>query len=157
MLVIIITGPNKEAEKILGAKYVSFDELLTESDVISVHANLSDQTREIFNKDAFSKMKHSAIFINTARGGLHNEQDLTEALEHKKIWGAGLDVTNPEPMAWDNPLLNMRNVCVLPHIGSATIETRAKMAITAADNIVAAMQGKPMPQVIDKQVYSIGK
>ncbi|OJY83623.1 MAG: D-glycerate dehydrogenase [Sphingobacteriales bacterium 40-81] len=149
--------PNKEAEKILGAKYVSFDELLTESDVISVHANLSDQTREIFNKDAFSKMKHSAIFINTARGGLHNEQDLTEALEHKKIWGAGLDVTNPEPMAWDNPLLNMRNVCVLPHIGSATIETRAKMAITAADNIVAAMQGKPMPQVIDKQVYSIRK
>ena len=60
-------------------------------------------------------------------------------------------------MAWDNSLLNMRNVCVLPHIGSATIETRAKMAITAADNIVAAMQGKPMPQVIDKQVYSIRK
>lgn len=146
--------PNKEAETFLNAKYVSFNELLMQSDVISVHANLSDETREIFNKDAFSRMKNSAIFINTARGGLHNEKDLTEALEQKKIWGAGLDVTNPEPMAWDNPLLHMRNVCVLPHIGSATVETRAKMAITAANNIVAAMQGKPMPQVIDKQVYS---
>ncbi|MFT3747001.1 MAG: D-glycerate dehydrogenase [Agriterribacter sp.] len=145
--------PNKEAEKILDAKYVSFAELLAQSDVISVHANLSDQTREIFNKAAFSQMKSSAIFINTARGGLHNEKDLTEALEQNKIWGAGLDVTNPEPMTWDNPLLDMRNVCVLPHIGSATEETRAKMAITAANNIVAAMQGKPMPQVINKNVY----
>ncbi|MFT3947107.1 MAG: D-glycerate dehydrogenase [Agriterribacter sp.] len=144
---------NESAEKALGAKYVSFDTLLAQSDVLSVHANLSDETRAIFNKTSFSKMKESAIFINTARGGLHNEQDLTEALRHKKIWGAGLDVTNPEPMQPGNPLLNMRNVCVLPHIGSATIETRAKMAVMAANNIIALMQGKPMPQVINKGVY----
>lgn len=145
--------PNEAAEKILDATYVSFDELLAQSDVVSVHANLSDETREIFNEAAFSKMKGTAIFINTARGGLHNEEDLTAALQHKKIWGAGLDVTNPEPMAAGNPLLSMRNVCVLPHIGSATVETRAKMAVTAANNIVALLQGKPMPQVINKEVY----
>ncbi|MCC6288742.1 MAG: D-glycerate dehydrogenase [Chitinophagaceae bacterium] len=148
---------NESAEKMLGARYVSFDELLAQSDVLSVHANLSDETREIFNKAAFLKMKDSAVFINTARGGLHNEQDLTEALALKKIWGAGLDVTNPEPMQPGNPLLNMCNVCVLPHIGSATVETRANMAITAANNIIALMHGKAMPQVINKQVYVIDK
>lgn len=147
---------NENAENTLGAVYVSFDELLAQSDVISVHAGLSNETKEIFNKRAFSKMKSSAIFINTARGGLHNEQDLIGALQNKEIWGAGLDVTNPEPMAPDSPLLYMRNVCVLPHIGSATIETRAKMAVTAANNIVAVMQGKRMPQVINKEVYKSG-
>ena len=146
--------PNKTAEKIVGAVYVSFDELLAQSDVLSVHANLSDETKGVFNKDAYSKMKHSAIFINTARGGLHNEFDLTTALQKGEIWGAGLDVTNPEPMDADNPLLTMRNVCVLPHIGSATAETRTKMAITAANNIIALANGKQMPQVIDKAVYN---
>lgn len=146
--------PNANAEKLLDAKYVSFDELLAQSDVLSVHANLSDETRGVFNSNIFSKMKKSAIFINTARGGLHNEHDLIAALQNEDIWGAGLDVTNPEPMAPDNPLLTMRNVCVVPHIGSATVETRAKMAITAANNIIALMEGKPMPQVIDKAVYT---
>lgn len=144
---------NEEAEKLLQAEYVSFEELLKQSDVVSVHANLSDETKEVFNNQAFSKMKSSAIFINTARGAFHNENDLIDALQNKKIWGAGLDVTNPEPMVSDNPLLNMRNVCVLPHIGSATEETRAKMAITAANNILALTLGKPMPQIINKEVY----
>ena len=146
--------PNVKAEKILDTKYVSFNELLVQSDVLSVHANLSDETRGIFNSSSFSKMKKSAIFINTARGGLHNEHDLIAALQNEDIWGAGLDVTNPEPMAPDNPLLTIRNVCVLPHIGSATVETRAKMAIAAANNIIALMEGKPMPQVIDRAVYA---
>ncbi|MFD2921935.1 2-hydroxyacid dehydrogenase [Terrimonas rubra] len=144
---------NTNAERTFGARYVSFEQLLQQSDVLSVHANLTPATKNMFNKAAFDQMKPTAIFINTARGALHNEQDLTEALKNQTIWGAGLDVTNPEPMLPDNPLLQMRNVCVLPHIGSATQETRSKMAVVAANNIVAALQGKPMPQVLNNTVY----
>lgn len=98
-------------------------------------------------------MKPNAIFINTARGAIHQEQDLLAALQRGTIWGAGLDVTNPEPMDKNNPLLDMENVCVLPHIGSATEETRGKMAMMAARNIVAALKGQQMPQVINPEVY----
>lgn len=144
---------NEEAEKELGATYVSFDELLVQSDVLSVHSNLSPETKGLFNQFAFSKMKSSAIFINTARGGIHNEQDLTEALQAGTIWGAGLDVTDPEPMKRDNILLSMPNVCVLPHIGSATVETRNAMAEIAARNIIAALRGQQMPHAINPEVY----
>jgi len=144
---------NPEAAQQLGAQYVSFEELLAQSDVLSVHASLTTATREIFNAATFAQMKESSIFINTARGPLHNEKDLMAALQNKTIWGAGLDVTNPEPMLKDNPLLSMPNVCVLPHIGSATIETRSKMASMAAENVIAAVNGQPMPQVVNSDVY----
>lgn len=132
----------------LSAEYVDFDTLLEQSDVLSVHANLSDETRGKFDREVFRKMKPSALFINTGRGGLHNEEDLIEALKSGEIWGAGLDVTNPEPMDPDNPLLTMDNVCVLPHIGSATVETRDAMALTAARNVIAALKGEKIPQEI---------
>lgn len=144
---------NSEAEEKLGAKKVSFDELLAQSDVISVHANLSDETKDLFNKQAFSKMKPNAIFVNTARGPIHNEKDLLEALESKTIWGAGLDVTNPEPMDKDNGLLNMPNVAVLPHIGSSTEETRNNMAILSAKNAIAGIKGEWLPKVVNPEVY----
>jgi len=144
---------NTETEDLLDATYVSFDELLAQSDVISVHANLSDETREIFDQTAFLKMKPSALFINTSRGAVHNEKDLIEAIQNRTIWGAGLDVANPEPMDKTNPLLNLPNVCVLPHIGSATVETRDQMALMAARNIIAALNNQKMPQVINKEVY----
>lgn len=144
---------NPEAEKEIDAEYVSFDELLQRSDVLSIHANLSPETKGLFNKDAFAKMKPTSIFINTARGEEHNEADLIAALQNKTIWGAGLDVTNPEPMAKDNPLLFMPSVCVLPHIGSATTETRDAMAIMAAKNIIAGLQGQSLPNIINKDVY----
>lgn len=141
------------AEKTVGACYVSFDDLLAKSDVLSVHTNLTSETAYRFNEDSFKRMKRSAIFINTARGKIHVEQDLYNAILQGEIWGAGLDVTDPEPMAADNPLLQLPTVCVLPHIGSATLETRTKMSFTAANNIVAASKGIPMPQVINKEVY----
>ena len=144
---------NKEAERLLSASYVGLDDLLAQSDVLTVHVNLTEETKGMFNQNAFSKMKPNAIFINTARGAIHNEEDLITALQHKTIWGAGMDVTNPEPMDKNNPLLNMENVCVLPHIGSATKETREKMALMAAANIVAALKGERMPQVINPEVY----
>jgi lactate dehydrogenase-like 2-hydroxyacid dehydrogenase len=144
---------NMEAEKELGAVRVSFPELLAQSDVLSVHVPLSQETKGMFDKSVFSKMKPSSIFINTARGGIHNEEDLIQALEEGMIWGAGLDVTNPEPMHADNPLLAMPNVAVLPHIGSATVETRNAMSIRAAENIIAGLAGKRLPYPVNPEVY----
>jgi len=144
---------NEQAEKELEAKYVTFDELVKESDIISIHANYTAEQADTFNKETFEKMKPNLIFINTARGGFHNEKDLSEALESGKIWGAGLDVTNPEPMSNENPLLQLPNVCVLPHIGSATIEARNGMARLAAENVVAFSKGEKMPTCVNSKVY----
>ncbi|MFI2741142.1 2-hydroxyacid dehydrogenase [Zhouia sp. PK063] len=132
---------NEKAEANLDAQYVSFDDLLKESDVVSVNSGLTKETKGIFNAEAFAKMKPTAIFVNVGRGGIHDEADLITALEQKIIWGAALDVTNPEPMAADNRLLHMQNVAVAPHIGSATIEARAAMATTAAQNIISFYKG----------------
>lgn len=146
---------NPEAEDQLGARYVSFDELLKQSDVLSLHCVLSDETRGLFNKDVFCKMKKSAIFINTSRGSVHNEVDLIEALRKGTIWGAGLDVTNPEPMHADNPLLQMPNVAVLPHIGSATVEARTGMARLAAENIISFYQAGDMPYCVNPETLKV--
>lgn len=144
---------NEKTELELGATYVSFDELLAQSDVLSLHANYSPSVKEIFNQAAFAKMKPSAIFINTARGAMHHEADLKEALDHGIIWGSGLDVTNPEPMDKNNPLLLMPNVCVLPHIGSATQEARNAMSLIVAENIIAGLKGAQLPTIVNKEVY----
>lgn len=143
---------NTEAEKLLDAEYVSFDELLAQSDVISVHSALTEETKGVFNKDAFSKMKPTSIFVNTSRGGVHNEEDLLDALNTGKIWGAGLDVTNPEPMSKDNPLLQMDTVAVLPHIGSATVEARNGMSRLAAENIIGFYKNGRVPNLVNPDV-----
>jgi glyoxylate reductase len=142
---------NKEAEELLNAKYVSFDELLQQSDVISAHCALSAETKGVFDKNAFAKMKSSAIFINTARGPVHNEEDLLDALNNGTIWGAGLDVTNPEPMKKDNPLLDMENVAILPHIGSATVEARNEMSRLAAMNIIEFYKNNKIPHLVNPE------
>lgn len=144
---------NENAEKIVNAKWVTFEDLLQQSDVISVHSALSPETKGIFNKAAFEQMKPTSIFINTARGPVHNEQDLAEALNKRKIWGAGLDVTDPEPMKSDNPLLEMENVAILPHIGSATIEARSEMSRLAAINIIEYYKGNKIPNQINPGVH----
>ncbi|MGN7723672.1 2-hydroxyacid dehydrogenase [Chitinophaga sp. 22620] len=141
---------NEEAEQLLGARYVSFETLLRESDVLSLHAALTPETAGQFNAAAFAQMKPGAIFINTARGAMHNEQDLLAALQQNIIWGAGLDVTNPEPMDKNNPLLEMPNVAVLPHIGSATVEARNGMARMAAENVIAGLKGEVLPYGVNK-------
>ncbi|HSZ33838.1 MAG TPA: D-glycerate dehydrogenase [Puia sp.] len=146
-------GHHAEAEKELKATRVSFDELLEKSDVLSVNTGLTAETKGIFNHLAFMRMKKTSIFINAARGAIHNETDLIDALEKGIIWGAGLDVTNPEPMQQNNSLLSMPNVCVLPHIGSATEETRAAMSLIAAKNIVAGLKGERLPFAVNPEVY----
>ena len=140
---------NEMAEEQLNAQWVTFDELLTRSDIISAHCSLTEETRGIFNKEAFEKMKSTALFINTARGAIHNENDLVEALRSGQIWGAGLDVTNPEPMLPGNPLLEMENVSVLPHIGSGNEETRGKMSVLAAENIIGFYRDGKIPHLVN--------
>ncbi len=141
--------PNAAAEKLFGARRVSFTELLKSSDVLSVHCALNEETKGVFNRNAFEQMKHTAIFINTARGPVHSEKDLVEALISGKIMGAGLDVTDPEPMRSDHPLLAMENVAILPHIGSATIEARNEMSRQAAVNIIEYYKTGNIPNLIN--------
>lgn len=145
---------NLQAEELLQARKVEFDELLAQSDVVSVHCSLNNATKGIFDKSAFRRMKPTAIFVNTSRGPVHNEIDLIDALNNHTIWGAGLDVTNPEPMKPDNPLLSMERVAVLPHIGSAAIETRNAMAKICAENILEGLAGRKLPWIVNPEVYT---
>ncbi len=144
---------NPEAEQAFGARKVSLDELLAQSDVVSVHTALTDETRGMFGMEQFKKMKPNALFVNTSRGAVHNEEELTAALQKGILWGAGLDVTNPEPMDPDNPLLDMDNAVVFPHIGSATQETREAMTRCAVENTLAGLKGKKLPYPVNPEVY----
>ena len=145
---------NEQAERELEATYVSFEELIQNSDVLSIHANFTPEQANLFNHSVFEKMKPNSIFINTARGGFHHQRDLYNALVEREIWGAGLDVTNPEPMSADDPILELSSVCILPHIGSATIEARNGMARLAAGNLIAFSKGDKMPHCANPEVYS---
>ncbi len=125
---------------------VSFDELLERSDVISLHCPLSDRTRNLFNADAFNKMKKTAILINVARGAVVSEQDLYDALTEGKIAAAGLDVLNPEPMAKDSPLLKIQDstkLMVTPHLAWASTEARKRCLEEVKKNIIAWQEGTP--------------
>lgn len=123
-------------------EYVSMEDLLKRADFISIHTSLNPHTRHMFNMDKFKQMKKDAIIVNTSRGPVINQEDLTKALQEGIIGGAGLDVTEPEPMKGDNPLLKMPNVVVLPHIASASIATRTRMGEIAAEVAVAGALGK---------------
>ena len=141
-------GVNSDAEEQLGAKKVSFEELLKFSDVLSVHCALTEATRGLFDAEAFSKMKPTSLFVNTSRGPVHNQEDLYQALVSGTIWGAGLDVTNPEPMKADDPILTLENVAVTPHIGSATVEARDEMSRLAARNIIQYYRGETIENLV---------
>lgn len=136
--------PNAQAEADFGAQRVDMDTLLAQSDFVSVHTDLNDTTRGMFNAAAFKKMKKTAIFINSARGPLQNERDLYEALKNGTIFAAGLDVTDPEPPPMDDPLLTLPNVVIAPHIASATVSSRNGMAEIAAENLISGIAGKPL-------------
>ncbi|XP_064110143.1 glyoxylate reductase/hydroxypyruvate reductase-like isoform X1 [Macrobrachium nipponense] len=138
-------SPKKEGNE-LGASHVSFDELLKESDFIIITCALTDETREIFNEDAFAKMKNSSIIVNTARGGVIKQDALIKALKTGQIRAAGLDVMTPEPLPTDHELINTPNCTIIPHIGSAEVTTREGMATLTAANIIAGLENKPMPE-----------
>ncbi|MDM5315350.1 D-glycerate dehydrogenase [Fictibacillus sp. b24] len=131
-----------EAELSLDAEYKDFHELLKQSDFVVSLAPLTAETKGMFNREAFQSMKDSAIFINAGRGASVDEDALVEALENKRIAGAGLDVFEKEPIDPKHPLLSMKQVVTLPHIGSASVETRMKMAALACRNIANILNGK---------------
>ena len=140
--------PKPEVAASVGAEYVDLDTLLAESDFVSIHTELNDQTKHLFNADAFRKMKRTAILINTSRGGTVDQEALYHALVNGEIAAAGLDVTTPEPLPVDHPLFTLRNCVILPHIASASYATRTKMAVLAAENIIAGIQGQPLPHPV---------
>ncbi|RUS19161.1 glyoxylate reductase [Endogone sp. FLAS-F59071] len=133
------------ATRLGGAIHVSFYDLLAESDFVIVSCALTAETRGMFNYEAFKRMKRNAIFVNTARGGQVIQDDLIRALQENFIAGAGLDVTTPEPLPTDSPLLSFKNCIVVPHIGSATTETREEMARIAIVNLCAGLKGESLP------------
>ena len=140
---------SKTKEKSLGAKYVSFEKLISQSDIISIHVPHTKETDKMFNMKIFKKMKDAAFLINTSRGKVVNEKDLVAALKKKIIAGAGLDVFEQEPINKSHPLVKLQNVVLAPHIGSSTKETRAKMAEITVKNLNLGMNG-------EKPIYSVG-
>ena len=127
-----------------GIRYVSLDELLENSDYITLHCPLNDQTKYMINKETIAKMKPSAVIVNTGRGPLINEADLCEALVAKRIAGAGLDVQEVEPPAEDSPLYTLDNVIITPHMGWKGLETRQRLVGIIRDNVQAFFKGEPI-------------
>ena len=127
-----------------GIRYVTLDELLENSDYISLHCPLNDQTKHLINKETIGKMKPNAVIVNTGRGPLINEKDLCEALAAKRIAGAGLDVQEVEPPAEDSPLYTLDNVIITPHMGWKGLETRQRLVGIIRDNIQAFLKGEPI-------------
>jgi glyoxylate reductase len=127
---------------------IPLDELLERSDFVSLHCPLTPDTRHLINAAALARMKPTAILINTARGPIVDQKALAEALRSRTIAGAALDVTDPEPLPADDPLLDTPNLLVVPHVGSATHATRERMADLAVENLMAALDGRPMPHSV---------
>ena len=138
--------PGAEAD--LGARYRTMDDLLRESDFVTLNCPLTDQTRNLIGRRELGLMKKTAILVNVARGGVIDHDALVEALANKQIACAALDVTEPEPLPRDHPLLALDNVIIAPHLGSATRQTREKMARLSVDNLLAGLAGKPLPSQI---------
>jgi glyoxylate reductase len=131
--------------RILATPRVPLDELLAQSDAVTLHVPLTSETRRLIDADALARMKPTAILVNTARGGVVDQQALARALHRGEIAGAALDVTDPEPLPPDHPLLEAPNLLVLPHIGSATHTARERMADLAVDNLLAGLAGARLP------------
>jgi len=140
-----------EAE--LGATFLPLEKLLPASDFVSLHVNLSDQTRGLINAERLAWMKPTAVLVNTSRGPVVDQVALHRALRDGVIGAAALDVTDPEPMAGDDPLLSLENCLVVPHIASASRATRGKMAEMAAANLLAGVRGERLPTPVNPEVY----
>jgi glyoxylate reductase len=137
-----------EVESELGATLVPLAELLAEADFVSLHTALTDETHHLIDAAALARMKEGAILINSSRGGVVDQAALAEALRSGHLFGAGLDVTDPEPMRAEDALLSLPNCLVVPHIASASERTRDRMAEKAAANLIAGLRGEPLPDPV---------
>lgn len=143
-----------ELEQSLCAEFVSFERLLQESDFVTIHTPLTAETYHLFGEAQFALMKQSAILINTARGGIIDPDALYRALSSGQIAGAAIDVTEPEPIPTDSPLLTLDNLIITPHIGSASQQTRKKMADMAIENLIAGLKQERLPYCVNPEIYS---
>ncbi len=139
----------KKLEYKMHARYVEMDTILRESDFLSIHANLNNESKYMINESKLKRMKNSAYLINTSRGQLVDEKGLIKALKNKWIAGAALDVFESEPLKANSPLIRMENVVLLPHIGSATYQVRSRMSEIAAQNIIEILEGRKTPYVVN--------
>lgn len=139
---------DEQAESELGAEYKNLEDLLITSDFVTLHVAPTKETMNMINKDTLGKMKNSAVLVNTSRGSLVNTEDLYEALTNGQLFAAGLDTINPEPLPVDHPLFKLANCTIVPHIASATIKTRDKMGILAAENLIAGLNEQPMSKEV---------
>ena len=151
---ILYYDPHPPTEVDLPGESVSLETLLRESDFISVHTPLNEQTRGLIDAQAFSLMKPTAVLVNTARGPVVDPTALYDALKTQRIFAAALDVTEPEPIPMGNPLLELENLIIVPHIASASRSTREKMSIMAAQNLIAGLAGEQLPNCVNPDVYS---
>ena len=142
-------SPKSKVDAELKARHVSLPELCRQSDFVSVHVALSPDTNALIGAAEFEAMNANAVFVNTARGEVVDQPALVEALESKQIFAAGLDVCTPEPLPLEHKLFSLDNCIVVPHIGSATIQSRNAMATRAAENILAGLAGKPLPYPVN--------
>ncbi|XP_063313337.1 glyoxylate reductase/hydroxypyruvate reductase-like [Pelobates fuscus] len=131
--------------KEINAEYVSNEKIAEDSDFVIVNCCLTPETEGLCNKDFFQRMKKTAILINTSRGPVVNQEDLYDALTSGQIAAAGLDVTTPEPIPTDHPLLSLKNCVILPHVGSATLDARNAMSVLTVNNLLKGLAGEPMP------------
>jgi glyoxylate reductase len=136
-----------------GATFLPLEELLAQADFVSLHVNLTDETRGLINAEKLGWMKATAVLVNTSRGPVINPADLATALRDGQIFAAALDVTDPEPIPADDPLLSLDNCLVVPHIASASRATRGKMAEMAAANLLAGLRGERLPTPVNPEVY----
>jgi glyoxylate reductase len=141
----------RKIEEELGVQFVEFDTLLAESDFITIHINLTPENYHLIGAKQIDKMKKTSILVNTARGPIVDNMALYEGLRDGKIAYAALDVTEPEPLPADHPLLNLDNVIVVPHIASASVATRTKMGLMAADNLIAGLKGEIPPNPVNPE------
>lgn len=142
-----------QSEKELGIEYVDLTRILADSDFITMHTILSKETFHLIGAEQFKRMKPNCILVNTSRGPIIDNMALYEALRNKTIAYAALDVTEPEPMPADHPLLTLDNVIVVPHIASASVATRTKMGLMAADNLIAGLKGEMPPTPVNPEVF----
>jgi len=153
---VLCYDPYLPAEKVpQGVEMVSLETLYSQSDFISIHVPLTPQTHHLIDAKAFSKMKPNTILVNTARGAVIETQALYLALKDRQIAAAALDVTDPEPIPANHPLLSLENLIIAPHIASASTSTRERMAIMAAENILAGLNQQPLPNCVNPQVYTL--
>jgi glyoxylate reductase len=151
---ILFTDPQPaKAEPGVSAEQVDMDTLLRQSDFISLHCPLTPETRGLMNAEAFANMKPTAVLVNTSRGPVVDQEALYDALVSKRIFAAGLDVTSPEPLPIDDPLLKLDNCLIVPHIASASWRTREQMSVMAAENLLAGLRGEPLPHCVNPEVY----